>query len=156
MLYFIQTTHFVPIDYKKYHFKTIDDNTLISEIDNSIWKARDLYDLGWGREKGFCKVPIPSFEDLFNMAFTITNDSYQSQFNYWGSLSVLLDDYCNELVNRISFEYKKNKSFIIHNNITIKYVNDQLNISDNLISRLADKNIAECCKKWKDFFCTIN
>ena len=29
MLYFIQTTRFIPIDYKQYGFKIIDDNTNI-------------------------------------------------------------------------------------------------------------------------------
>ena len=53
MLYFIQTTRFIPIDYKKYGFKFIDDNTILLEKDGSIWKSTKLYDLGWGRENGF-------------------------------------------------------------------------------------------------------
>ena len=39
MLYFIQTTRFIPIDYKQYGFKVIDDNTILLEKDGSIWKS---------------------------------------------------------------------------------------------------------------------
>ena len=69
MLYFIQTTRFIPIDYKKYGFKFIDNNTILLEKDGSIWKSTKLYDLGWGRENGFYRTPIPKKEELFLMVF---------------------------------------------------------------------------------------
>ncbi len=69
MLYFIQTTRFMPIDYKKYGFKFIDNNTILLEKDGSIWKSTKLYDLGWGRENGFYRTPMPKKEELFLMVF---------------------------------------------------------------------------------------
>ena len=76
MLYFIQTTRFIPIDYKQYGFKVIDDNTILLEKNGSIWKSIKLYDLGCGRENGFYRTPMPKKEELFFMVFPkeIKND----------------------------------------------------------------------------------
>ena len=91
MLFFIQTTYFTPINLKKYGFKEIDENTLILEKDNSIWKSIYLYDLGWGKERGYYREPMPLKEALFEMAFPDTfQNNGDGNFNYWGSLSVLI------------------------------------------------------------------
>ena len=150
MLYFIQTTRFVPIDYKKYGFKVIDDNTIVLEQDGSIWKSINLYDLGWGREKGFYRTPMPNEEELFSMSFhkDIKND-FEEKYNYWGSLAVLLYDYCDFLLEKISKEIRANKNFVDEYKSTLLYINSELNVSDNLIDRLSDKKMAFNCKKWK-------
>ena len=151
MLYFIQTTRFIPIDYKQYGFKVIDDNTILLEKDGSIWKSAKLYDLGWGRENGFYRTPMPKKEELFFMVFPkeIKND-FEERFNYWGSISIMLDEYCDFLLEKISNELIVNKkNFIDKYENALLYINAELNVSDNLIDRLADKKLASNCKKWK-------
>lgn len=151
MLYFIQTTRFVPIDFKKYGFKVIDGNTILLEKDGSIWKSTKLYDLGWGRENGFYRIPMPKKEELFSMAFPneIKND-FEERFNYWGSISIMLDEYCDFLLEKISNELIVNKNgFVDKYANELLYINSELNVSDNLIDRLANKKLASNCKKWK-------
>ena len=151
MLYFIQTTRFVPIDFKKYGFKVIDDNTILLEKDGSIWKSTKLYDLGWGRENGFYRAPMPKKEELFSMAFpNVIKNDFEERFNYWGNISIMLDEYCDFLLEKISKELiVNNKNFIDKYENALLYINSELNVSDNLIDRLADKKLASNCKKWK-------
>ena len=42
-----------------------------------------------------------------------------------------------------------NKKFIEKYKDALLYINSELNVSDNLIDRLADKKLASNCKKWK-------
>ena len=44
-----------------------DDRTYLCPKDNSLWVQMDLYDFGWGREYGFCKIPMLDFEQLFDL-----------------------------------------------------------------------------------------
>lgn len=150
MLYFIQTTHFVSIDYKKYGFKVIDNDTILLEKDRSIWKSIKLYDLGWGRENGFYRTPMLSKEELFFMVFPneIKND-FEEKFNYWGSISIMLDQYCDFLLEQISKELRVNRDFAKKYVDALLYINSELNVPDNLIDRLSDKKLASNCKKWK-------
>ncbi len=150
MLYFIQTTRFIPIDYKKYGFKIIDEDTLILEEDESIWKSVLLYDLGWGREKGYYRTPILNAEQLFLMAFPNNfKHDFEERFNLWGSIAILLDNHCEFLLEKIIEELKKSKEFAIKHEEVLIYINSELNISENLIGRLSDKKLASNCKKWK-------
>ena len=150
MLYFIQTIRFVPIDYKKYGFKAIDDNTIILEKDGSIWKSSKLYDLGWGKENGFYRTPMPSKEELFLMVFpNEVNKNFEERFNYWGSMAIILEKYCDFLLEEITKKIIINKKFIEKYKDALLYINSELNVSDNLIDRLADKKLASNCKMWK-------
>lgn len=150
MLYFIQTTRFSPIDFKKYGFKVIDDNTLLLEKDFSIWKKRKLYDLGWGKENGYCRTPIPSKEELFLMAFPkdYTND-YEEQFNYWGSITILLEEHCDFLLEEIKRKIIENNEFLKKYEHIFVYIDLELNIPSNLIDKVQDFKYISNCKKWK-------
>lgn len=150
MLYFIQTTRFIPIDFKKYGFKIIDGNKLILESDNSIWEAIELYDLGWGKEKGYYRTPMPDKNELYKMAFPVSvKNDFESRFNYWGSITVLLDKYCDFLLERMSEEFKINRKFLDKHKETLLYIDSELNISDALLNRLSDKKLIQNIKKWK-------
>lgn len=150
MLFFIQTTYFTPINLKKYGFKEIDENTLILEKDNSIWKSIYLYDLGWGKERGYYREPMPPKEALFEMAFPDTfQNNGDGNFNYWGSLSVLIDNHCDYLLERISKEIETSCEFVNKHMKAMKYLNTELNVSDDIIRRLSDKSLAKNCIIWK-------
>ena len=94
---------------------------------------------------------MPKKEELFFMVFPkeIKND-FEERFNYWGSISIMLDEYCDFLLEKISNELIVNKkNFIDKYENALLYINAELNVSDNLIDRLADKKLASNCKKWK-------
>ena len=38
-----------------------DSDIYVKPSDNSLWKKRNLYDFGWGKENGFYKLPLPNF-----------------------------------------------------------------------------------------------
>lgn len=63
-----------------------------SKDDNSEWARRYLYDFGWGKENGFCKLPLCNFSDLINIALH-SNDSEDS----YAAAAIILDDYAEEL-----------------------------------------------------------
>jgi hypothetical protein len=150
MLHFIQTTHFVPINFQKLGFKIIDDNEIVLECDGSIWKAIELYDLGWGKEKGYYRTPMPSKEELFEMAFpTFQKNKFEDTFNYWGSISVLWDEYCDFLLEKLKEQIQINSIFKIIHKETIMYIDSELDVSEAIISKLSDKKIVENVKKWK-------
>ena len=39
-------------------------NFFIHKHDGSVWIEKKLYDLGWGKENGFMRLPELSFDDL--------------------------------------------------------------------------------------------
>ena len=150
MLYFIQTTHFIPIDFKKMGFKIIDDNEIIFEGDGSIWRAIDLYDLGWGKEKGYYRTPMPSKYELFEMAFPVLKrNEFESKFNYWGSISVLLSDYCDFLLEHLKYQLQIDSTFKVRHGETINYIDSELNVPDCIIDKLSDKKLVQNVKMWK-------
>ena len=62
----------------------------------------------------------------------------------------MLDEYCDFLLEKILNELIVNKKeFIDKYENALVYINSELNVSDNLIDRLADKKLASNCKKWK-------
>ena len=151
MLHFIQTTHFVPIDFQKLGFKVIDDKEIILESDRSIWKAIELYDLGWGKEKGFYRTPMANKEKLFEMAFPdVKINEFEDIFNYWGSISVLLNEYCDFLLEKLSQQIQINSRFEIQHKEAIIYIDSELNVSDTMIRKLSDKKLVQNVKKWKE------
>ena len=150
MLYFIQTTRFIPINYKKYGFKVIDENTLLLESDNSIWKKIKLYDLGWGQEDGYYRTPMLSKEELFLLAFPeFFKNDFDERFNYWGSISVLLDKYCNYLLEEINKKLLSDNNFLKKYEHVIIYINSELGLSDDIINKISNKSLIDNCKKWR-------
>lgn len=71
-----------------------DRNGIARSVDDRTqWQFRKLYDLGWGRENGYCKLPIPSFPELFDIA--LHGEHMEDQY---GAAAVILDDYPMELL----------------------------------------------------------
>ena len=75
-----------------------DEDIYIMPSDNSLWRKRNLYDFGWGKETGFYRIPLPKFNELINIML----DSCLNE-NKYGAASIILDDYIEELLN-ISLE----------------------------------------------------
>lgn len=73
--------------------------------DGSLWEQRKLMSLGWGREEGLCRLPVPDGETLLLLAFApiqkgkrrISDDEY----NVWGALSILIEDHPLEFLQYV-------------------------------------------------------
>lgn len=153
MIYFMQTTRFYPKSFEDFGLKKIEGNLYLSVVDNSVWKERKLYDLGYGREIGFYRMPELTFDELIKLAFVkLDKEINEKTYNYWGSLSVLLDDHCEELIAYIKDNIGNDVSFIKEYKHVIDYINCQLNVPEYIIKRLSDKRLAKCCFIWKEIF----
>ncbi len=151
MLFFIQTTRFYPDKFEKLGFKKNDDGLYVYTKDNSLWRERALLDLGYGREKGLVRIPELSFESLIQLVLVDYNDKIcEETYNFWGALSILIDDYSNELINLLSKTIDCNELKLKHKFI-YDYLNLEFNLDDNLIKKLKNKNLADCCIKWKKY-----
>ncbi|MGI6745869.1 MAG: hypothetical protein ACOX45_06990 [Acutalibacteraceae bacterium] len=73
--------------------------------DGSFWIQRSLYDYGWGKENGFCKTPIPDFNELVDIIL-----SSKSEDDKYGAAAIILEDFCTELLDKCFkiFEDEKN------------------------------------------------
>ena len=72
-----------------------NSDIFIRQNDNSQWKSRPLYDYGWGKENGYFKIPMPNFAELVNIILESKSDD-----DKYGSAAVILDDYCEELLDK--------------------------------------------------------
>ena len=124
--YFMQTLRHYPCSISDFGLKKCDDGTYYREEDQSYWISKSLYDLGYGREKGFCKLPLLSFEELIALAFddNVNNSDIVCVMNHWGAISVLTDDYyekTNEYINlmmTVDMNFRKKYDEVIEYIIT--------------------------------------
>ena len=148
----MQTIRFYPKSYTDFGLKKLDGDIYLLVEDNSMWKERKLYDLGYGKEIGFFRMPELSFDELINLTFVILDkETNEKTYNYWGALSVLLDDYCEKLINYVTDNILNDSVLVIKYKHIIDYINSQLNIPENIIKRFSDKTFANCCILWKKF-----
>ena len=116
----------------------------ILPIDNSLWKKRNLYDFGWGKENGYYRLPLPQFDDLVNIIIIS-----KCKDNRYGAAAIILDDFNDNLLIKCQeiFKYEKNpKKYCDFFKIL------QLNIPINRSSILGKsyKEITEDFEKWND------
>lgn len=91
--YFVMSMRFNKCNASDFGFVSKDSNTAINPKDNSTWIKAALFDFGWGKENGFYKAPLPSFEFLFELALHSTNRD-----DMYGAASVILDKYADKLL----------------------------------------------------------
>lgn len=91
--YFVMSMRFNKSNASDFGFISNDTNTAINPNDNSIWIKAALYDFGWGKENGFYKAPLPSFNTLFELALYSTNRD-----DMYGAAAVILEKFADELL----------------------------------------------------------
>jgi len=116
----------------------------IMPSDKSLWKKRNLYDFGWGKENGYYKLPLPQFDDLVNI---IINS--ESKDNKYGAAAIILDDFNDDLLFKCQEIFKDGKNAKKYGDL-FKIL--QLDIPMNRSSTLGKsyKEISEDFEKWKD------
>lgn len=121
-----------------------DADVYIMPSDNSLWKKRDLYDLGWGKEIGYYKLPLPKFDDLVNI---ILNSNCQE--NKYGAAAIILDDFSDKLLNKCQEILQDRKSIKKYLNF-FKILQLQIPINRSSTVRKSYNEIFESFQKWKD------
>ena len=156
MKYFIQSIRFSPEIPEGLGLKKIDDGTYVLEEDMSIWGYRKLLDLGWGKEHGFFRVPMLSFDKLLQCVFDFDDEKIKiitvEVYNFFGALSVLIEDYASSFIQEIRRRFNEGKFNLKTNKFMIDYVNAEFDIDNQLIQRLKDKDIAKNCILWKKVY----
>lgn len=73
----------------------INHDIAFNPVDNSKWQAKLLYDFGWGKENGYCKLPIPDFTKLLDIILNSENNE-----DVYGATAIILDMYSEELLDK--------------------------------------------------------
>ena len=151
MLHFVQTTRFYPNNFEKLGFKKINDDLFMYHEDKSLWKKTYLLDLGYGKEIGLVRTPELTFDQLISLVLIeYSGNVCEETYNFWGSLSTLVDHYCLDFLEYIIKTFSKN-DFLTKHKFVYDYLNSELNLNDHFIKKLADKKVVECCHKWKQY-----
>ncbi len=74
--------------------ETDEEDIYISEEDGSKWRELYLYDFGFGREKGYERLPALSFSELFDLLVFSSDNA-----DHYGAASVLLMRHPQELLD---------------------------------------------------------
>ena len=91
MKYFLMSMRFNKQSPSDFGLK-YDNGKYISLKDGSEWVQCQLYDYGWGKENGYYKKPLGSFEKLMELVFDFTDEE-----DSYGAASIIEDIYPNEL-----------------------------------------------------------
>lgn len=91
--YFVMSMRFNKCNASDFGFISNGTNTAVNPNDNSTWIKAALYDFGWGKENGFYKAPLPSFDTLFKLALYSTNRD-----DMYGAAAIILEKFADELL----------------------------------------------------------
>ena len=169
MKYFIQTVRFNPSSFEQLGFEHIKDDLFYFKEDGSTWQKRELADIGWGNENGLCRLPMLSFDKLINLAFIETkkerkgvknffNSFFKKReshttdetYNFWGAISVLLSDHCEQLIKYVSQNFKPQELNEKYPEV-YRYINSTLNLPENYLNKVSDEKLVYCCSLWKEW-----
>lgn len=83
--------------------KKVDRKDHFVDKNGTLWKNQILWDLGWGNEYGFVRIPEPNFEQLWIL---LTESNIEN--NLLGSAE-LLTQYPNELKEKLQTLFNRNE-----------------------------------------------
>lgn len=65
--YFVMSRRFDKRTASDFGLSDLGDGMAVRPSDGSLWQEALLYDLGWGPENGYCRVPLPDFPQLMDI-----------------------------------------------------------------------------------------
>ena len=74
MKYFLMSTRFNKQNPSDFGLEYVDGKFVLLK-DGSEWIQCQLYDYGWGKENGYYKKPLGSFDELVKSKINFTNSS---------------------------------------------------------------------------------
>lgn len=158
MKYFMQTIRFSP-NFSVLGFEKTTEGYYKNTVDDSLWIERSLLDLGWGQEKGLCRVPLLFFEQLLDLVFTpfdirakkITDE----QYNFWGALSILLEDYPLKFLDIVEAKFRKNEISFQKNKYLLDLIDKELFCEEKDIPKIKE-DIRLKYQKWYEIKKILN
>lgn len=116
---------------------------LLKPEDGSQWKARPLYDFGWGKENGYYKIPLPDFNRLVAIILRSKDDE-----DRYGAAAIILDDYYEELLHKCLRLFENNEATVRYNDFfRILRLDTPLNRSSVIGKHYS--RISDDYSKWK-------
>ncbi len=91
--YFLMSRRYNKKSAEDFGLKEIDAQTAQCRSDGSLWKKTSLYDFGWGKEYGYCRLPEPKPDKLIDI---LINSSEEE--DCYGAASILMDKYPDKLL----------------------------------------------------------
>ena len=73
--------------------KADEEDCAINPNDNSRWMRCSSYDLGWGNEIGYYRVPLPCFSELLQIL--IESNDFD---DIYGAAAIIIEKYPNDLL----------------------------------------------------------
>ena len=149
--YFVMSTMFNKNNACDFGLVPIDENYAINPIDNSLWHKCSLYDLGWGKENGFYKEPIPGFDVLFQIVLCSTDKE-----DIYGAAAIILDNFVDDLLSQcelIMYDPKRQREFkILVDLFNLKVPLNRLSVTGKSYEQIQDdyerwKIVSEAAKK---------
>lgn len=110
---------------------TFKDGKFIRTADNTEWMPCELYDFGWGKENGFYKIPLGSFDELMSLVLCNSDeeDTYAAASIIMDKYPIELKEFLLNLMNqKINFKNKRqikcqikqlNRIFNLHRSINL-------------------------------------
>ena len=101
---FYSTRHFHP-RYERKLFSLIEGDRFRLNASGELYRRRELYNWGYGNEKGFVKLPEPGFEELivlirdFRERKRLFGSDRERLEVLVGAVAVVMSDFRNELVD---------------------------------------------------------
>ena len=92
MNWFVMSRRFNKTNPEDFGF-IIVDGMIISPIDQSVWKPKNLYDFGWGQENGYYKTPLPEFSELMRIILEESDED-----DIYGSAAIIIEMFPEELL----------------------------------------------------------
>lgn len=102
--YFVMSLKFNKSSASDFGFKPYGEKYAINPNDNSLWMKKKLYDLGWGSENGYYRLPLPDFNTLFSLVLSCDYND-----DMFGSAAIILDFYGDQLLS-LCENYAKDKN----------------------------------------------
>lgn len=90
--YFVMSRRFQKRTASDFDLADLGDGMAVRQSDGSLWKKALLYDLGWGPENGYYKVPLPGFTQL--MDIVLRSDDEEDAFG----AAAMIERQCPELL----------------------------------------------------------
>lgn len=98
--YFVMSRRFDKRTASDFGLSDLGDDTAVRPSDGSLWQKALLYDLGWGPENGYYRVPLPDFPQLLDIVLRESDeeDVFGAAAMIERQYPELLLEYCEEMM----------------------------------------------------------
>lgn len=93
--YFFMSTRFNKRTAQDFGLEPTQDGFAKNPTDGSVWEKIQLFDLGWGRENGYYRLPILPFEELYALVVQSQDDE-----DSYGAAAMILDRHADRLLEQ--------------------------------------------------------